>query len=65
MKITETVQLELDFVKQKQKEKNWSQKLELDSVLLGLPYYDAIRMVLINPMQNLFLGKENFKFFKP
>ena len=65
MKITETVQLELDFVKQKQKEKNWSQKLELDSVLLRLPYYDAIRMVLINPMHNLFLGKENFKFFRP
>ena len=65
MKITETVQLELDFVKQKQKKKNWSQKLELDSVLLRLPYYDAIRMVLINPMHNLFLGKENFKFFRP
>ena len=65
MKITETVLLELDFVKQKQKEKNWSQKLELDSVLLRLPYYDAIRMVLINPMHNLFLGKENFKFFRP
>ena len=29
MKITETVQSELDLVKQKQKEKNWSQKLEL------------------------------------
>ena len=65
MKITETVQLEFDFVKQKQKEKNWSQKLELDSVLLRLPYYDAIRMVLIDPMHNLFLGKENFKFFRP
>ena len=32
MKITETVQSELDLVKQKQKEKNWSQKLELDIV---------------------------------
>ena len=34
------------------------------SVLLGLPYYDAIRMVLIDPIHNLFLGKENYKFFK-
>ena len=30
MKITETVLSELDLVKQKQKEKNWSEKLELD-----------------------------------
>ena len=35
------------------------------SVLLRLPYYDGIIMRLIDPMQNLFLGKENFKFFKP
>ena len=35
------------------------------SVLLGLPYYDAIRMVLIDPMHNLFLGKESYNFFKP
>ena len=33
MKITETVQSKLDLAKQKQKEKNWSQKLELDVVL--------------------------------
>ena len=30
MKITETVPSELDLVKEKQKEKNWSEKLELD-----------------------------------
>ena len=30
--IREIVQSELDLVKQKQKEKNWSQKLELDIV---------------------------------
>ena len=35
------------------------------SVVLRLPYYDGIRMRLIDPMHNLFLGKENFKFFKP
>ena len=35
MKITDTVQSELDLVKQKQKEKNWSQKLELDIVLFS------------------------------
>ena len=30
MKIAETVPSELDLVKQKQKEKKWSEKLELD-----------------------------------
>ena len=33
MKITDTVQSELDLVKQKKNKKNWSQKLELDIVL--------------------------------
>lgn len=33
-------------------------------VLLGLPYYDAIIVAHINPMHNLFLSKEPFKFFK-
>ena len=33
MKITDTVQSELDLVKQKKTKKNWSQKLELDIVL--------------------------------
>ena len=32
MKITETEQLELDLVKQKQKKKTWSQKLKFDIV---------------------------------
>ena len=35
------------------------------SVLLGLPCYDAIRMILIDPMHKIFLGKENYIFFKP
>ena len=52
------------------KTKTEREKLEWEtgvrySVLLVLPYYDAIRMVLIDPMHNLFLGKENYKFFKP
>ena len=51
------------------KTKTEREKLESEtgvrySVLLGLPYYDAIRMVLIDPIHNLFLGKENYKFFK-
>ena len=34
------------------------------SVVLELLYYDAIRMVLIDPMHNLFFDKEDFKIFE-
>ena len=51
------------------KTKTEREKLESEtgvrySVRLELPYYDAVRMVLIDSMHNLFLGKEHFKFFK-
>lgn len=33
------------------------------SVLTELPYYDSIRMAIIDPMHNLFLGKHNLCIF--
>ena len=58
MKITDTVQSELDLVKQKQKKKLESETGVRYSVILGLPYYYAIRLVLIDLIHNLFLGKK-------
>ena len=47
-----------------EREKLESETGVIYSAFLELLYYAAIRMVLIDPMHNLFFGKEDFKIFE-